>query len=69
MDVAHVGQPGHHAGAVGVAQAPLYPVVLVLLLGDDVVALVFLAQLPDGGAVRQLVVQPFHSPFPFPTIR
>ena len=61
MDVAHVGEPGHDAGAVGIAQAPLDPVLLVLLLGDDVVAFVFLAQLLDGGAGGALVIQPLHG--------
>ena len=60
VDVAHMGQPGHDAGAVVVAQAPLHPVALVFLFGDHVVLPVLLAQLLDGGAGLALVVQPPH---------
>ena len=63
--VAHMGQARHHAGAIGIAQAPFYPVALIFFLGDDIISLILFAQLPNGGAARRLVIQPFHLSSPF----
>ena len=65
VDVAHMGQPRHHAGAICVAQAALHTVALILFFGDHIVLPVFFAQLLNGGAAGRFVVQPFHVPSPF----
>ena len=65
VDIAHMGQPRHHAGAIRVAQAALHTVALILFFGDHIVLPVFFAQLLNGGAARRFVVQPFHVTSPF----
>ena len=59
VDVAHVGQPGHHAGAVGIAQASLHAELLVIGWVDVIDFLELLIK------IDTLVVHARHLSFSF----
>ena len=65
VNITHVGQARHDASAIGVAQAPLHPVGLIFFFGNDVVPLIFFAQLLNGGAAGRFIVEPLHNASPF----